>query len=75
MGNNKSAMVTTRVSPETRDALQRQAESEHRTISQQVAMILTEYVTRIPQGLAGRKEMTEQIASDVQPPRSAPCAP
>ncbi len=70
----KTAMITTRVKESTRDALARIAEKEHRSISQQVALILDEHLSihRDPSEKTGQIEPKESCAHGQQ---SAPSAP
>lgn len=70
----KTEVVTARVSPEIRDALKIEAAREHRSISQQIAMILDAHVHTL-QDRAGKKEMIAPIGYGVLIGQSAPCAP
>lgn len=62
---NTTAQIATRVEPEIRDAIQRLAVSQHRTISQQTALILSDYVHTL-QAQFEKKGTLEPIASDVR---------
>lgn len=43
----KTATITARIGEPVRDAIQAQATKEYRTISQQVALVLGEYVRKL----------------------------